>query len=362
MACNTGFCEPRTLADIGKPLTIQMGMPLSIVLNPITLDQWFSLPYTECVVSFVAVLKSNNKLVLITIGDLLTPNPIIASQRTDLQNTLNTELDFTNIRYPYSFYNGPRSQSRETSSPVGLLAVCNPLYITPTSGPIVYNQVNAGIIYTPGYVAYYGDPALPVYCNYPDGNLYVLSWQNSYVNVAAFNSNPFTEPPTFASTSEINAITTTTEIMVIGYEQCKYQDCGVKIDSVNTSYTFTLPGFTSTFPFNNLLSFTRRNPACGNPVIDKDKGAPILASIGGKWKIIGIVIGFNGATGYGSRIDYIADQLGIEAWDGSLKGFVNVSRGEDGCLRWDTEPGLSSVVTFTDNIKYTQLGLSSSAL
>jgi hypothetical protein len=361
MACDTGFCEIRTLASIGKPKTIQMGMPISIVLNPITLDQWYPLPYTECVVSFVAVLKSNDKLVLITIGDLLNPNPIIASQRTDLQNTLNTQFNATNIRYPYSFYNGPRSQSRATNTTTGLLAVCNPLYITPTSGPIVYNQVNAGIIYTPGYAAYYGDNTLPVYCTHPFGTN-VVSWQNSYVNTAAFINNPFTEPPTFASTAEINAITTTTQIMVIGYEQCKYEDCGVKIDSVNTSYTFTLSGFTSTFPFNNLLSFTRRNPACGDPVIAKDKGAPILASIGGKWKIIGIVIGFNGATGYGSRIDYIADQLEIEAWDGTLKGFVNTSRSTNGCLKWDTKPGLSNVVSFTENIKYRQLGLSSSAL
>lgn len=355
MACNTGTCAIRPLSSSGSSL-IRMGTPLSIVLNPIDFEVWFTQPYVECVTSFLALLKSNDKLVMVTVGDVLTTDPTIASERTNLQNTVSDTFNVQNLVYPFGFYNGPRSATQATTRDVGGASNFNPLHITPSSGPITYNQVNAGYIYPFGYQSGFHTYAIPVYPNDPNTNILLRSWQNSYVGYFS-QAVRFSEAPMFATTAEIDAITTNTDIMIIGYEQYKYGECGVKIDSVNTTYTFSLSGITGTFPFNHLLSFSRINPECGDPVMAKDKGSTILAFISGKWKIIGIVIGFNGATGYGSRIDYIADQLGIKAWDGTVKGFANFRPIGSDVTQWKTKSGLSDIKSFTESIEYRQIGI-----
>ena len=363
MACNTNYCVSRTLESTASGI-LYMGYPLSIVLHPVSIIDWYDQPYTECVLSFIAVQKSTDTLVVVTVGDLLTPNPTIASERTDLQNTVTTIYDGFNLDYYFSYYNG----SRDYGGFIGTLAAYNPLYKTPVSGPVVYNQVNAGFIYPDGYKGSGTSQTTEIYSTADPSQLLAVSWQNSY-GMSPVSYPLFSEPPTFATTAEVDAITTTTEIMILGYEQLKQGDCGVKIDSVNTSYTFSLSGITGTFPFNHLLSFTRIDPACGNPVMEKDKGGTILAFINDTWKIIGIVIGFNGATGYGSRIDYIADQLGIEAWDGSLKAVTNtfINSPEDDVNPFQTifktKPGLDNIVSFTENnILYKQIGITDSIL
>jgi hypothetical protein len=366
MACTDGLCSIRPLNFASQGI-VMLGTPLSIVLNPIDFDTWFSQPYTECVVSFCAVQKSNNSLVVVTIGDLLAPDITYTQDKENPLNVTDPYFSFSDIKYPYPFINGPRSAQRSGVVTVGDFSNYNPLYKTPDSGPIVYNQVNAGIIYPYGY--YTGGSILPI-ASTPLVSSTYTSWQNSYTYFNDF-SGSFTEPSTFASTAEIDAITTDTEIKILGYEQAKQGECGVRINSVNATHTFSLDGISGTFPFNHLLSFTRINPECGNPVIAKDKGAPIFAYIASKWKIIGIVIGFDGATGYGSRIDYIADQLNIEAWDGTVKQFTNFSMAEFSSnsqeitsrVSFVTKPGLNYTKSFTQNgILYKQIGTSNLTL
>jgi hypothetical protein len=357
MACNTGTCTPRDLSSSGvidANRFVQLGAPLAIRLNP---NQPNNLKM--CTLSFLAVEKSTNTLVIVTVGDLLSPNPTITKDRTDPQNTVNPTYYYNNKQYPYSqIYSSPT-----LSSFISQMAICNPLYTKAISGPITYNQVNAGIS---GPKAFWlGDSSASVYCDSTNQNNDRVGWQNSYVvsDPVLYSSVKLTEPMTFATTIELDAITTSTQIMIIGYQQIKMGDCGVQINSVNDTYTFTFENATGEFAFDHLLSFTRIDPACGNPVVIEDKGATIAANIGGKWKIIGIVIGFNENTGYGSRIDYIADQLNIEAWDGSLKSFNNLYayNGPERLsgMKFITKPGLDNPPSFTQNgILYRQIGTS----
>jgi hypothetical protein len=49
----------------------------------------------------------------------------------------------------------------------------------------------------------------------------------------------------------------------------------------------------------------------------------LIADYSGTWKIIGLCLA--GSTNYGlaCRIDNVATQLGIEAWDGSAKNYID---------------------------------------
>lgn len=363
MACNTGICTPRDFSSSGfrdAVRFVQLGTPLTVQLNsnnPTSLK--------SCTSSFIAVEKSTDALVIVTIGDLLTSNPTITKDRTDPQNTVNINSYFDNETYPYSKVFALPNLSNVISE----MVMYNPLYTKANSGPITYNQVNAGMTCPMAYwVGSYidGSSTSAVYCNSTFDNNNRVGWQNSYVQVdtSLYSSVKLTEPMMFATTAELDTITPSTEIMIVGYQQLKKGDCGVKIDSVNDTYTFTFQNVTGEFAFNHLLSFTRIDPSCGNPVVNEDKGATIAAYIAGKWKIIGIVIGFNGAVGYGSRIDYIADQLNIEAWDGSLKHFNNFYPYDSPNVRiagmkFLTKPGLDNVKSFTQGgINYRQIGTS----
>ena len=48
-------------------------------------------------------------------------------------------------------YNGPRFTVQGEVTEVDTTLTYNQLYVTPVSGPITYNQVNAGYIYPDGY-------------------------------------------------------------------------------------------------------------------------------------------------------------------------------------------------------------------
>lgn len=360
MGCTTGDCAIRLSQAYGGRAMV--GTPLTIITNygtPVP-GGWPLIPYKECTLSFMAVQKSTNNLVGITVGDLLTLNPTITRDRTDPQNTISPTDSF---KYPFSYIYGPYSPDGGNAvANFGITSTYNPLYTSPVGGTPVYNQVNAGMIYPYAYDAQ--DPTNPQNLSrVVSGDDFLASWKLIYVSSGA--TFQLSEAMPFATTIEIDAITTSTQIFIAGYNQLKKGDCGVQINSVNDTQVFTFDNATGIFSFNHLLSFTRINPSCGDPVIAQDKGACIAAFINGAWKIIGIVIGFNGSTGYGSRIDYIADQLDIEAWDGSLKGFTSLANlqfsGSFGTvvpnIKFTTTSGLNTIKSFTqNNVVYKQIG------
>jgi hypothetical protein len=78
-------------------------------------------------------------------------------------------------------------------------------------------------------------------------------------------------------------------------------------------------------PFNNLIMFSRENSDCSWPIYSGDSGSGLLAYINGVWKIIGLCFAGSTTFGFACRIDKVAEQLGIEAWDGSSKPFINLN-------------------------------------
>jgi hypothetical protein len=72
-----------------------------------------------------------------------------------------------------------------------------------------------------------------------------------------------------------------------------------------------------------------------------------------------MVIGGNETIGYACRIDNIASQLGIEAWDGTIKPFMNLISSNSGIVDspFLIAPGVNNVEELNiDNRKYRQVG------
>ena len=69
---------------------------------------------------------------------------------------------------------------------------------------------------------------------------------------------------------------------------------------------------------------------CSNPIIPGDSGSALIADFGGVRKIIGLVFAASTVSGiiyygYANRIDNVALEIGIQAWDGTDKNFVDLS-------------------------------------
>lgn len=134
-----------------------------------------------------------------------------------------------------------------------------------------------------------------------------------------------TTPPPFATTAELDNLLTgpLLEIASSGARTGPKQGtCGLRISQINVSI-----GLGESTLFKEVIEFTRVNPDCLWPAGPGDSGSAIFAKIGGVWKIIGLV--FAGShdytSAYACRIDKVAEDLGIEAWDGTVTStsFVN---------------------------------------
>jgi hypothetical protein len=127
-----------------------------------------------------------------------------------------------------------------------------------------------------------------------------------------------TTPPPFATTYELDHLLDdpNLEIASSGTRTgAKQGDCGLRIREINIGVTLPLY-----YTFEKIFRFTRINSDCLWPAGPGDSGSAIFAKIGGVWKIIGLIFAGAGdySQGYACRIDYIAEQLGIEAWDGTI--------------------------------------------
>jgi hypothetical protein len=151
----------------------------------------------------------------------------------------------------------------------------------------------------------------------------------------------------FATTSEIDALVGNVNVSSSGRSSGVKQGslCGLAIQGV--SFVVGVSGFkkqgTSTVAyFNNCISFTRVNPDCPDPIYRGDSGSGLIANIGGVDKIVGLVFAGGETLGVAARIDEVASQLGIQAWNGSTPNFVDLSS-----KKLVTTGGLSSEKTIT---------------
>ena len=174
-------------------------------------------------------------------------------------------------------------------------------------------------------------------------------------------------PMPFATTAEINDLVMTNPPLASSGRTSGVKQgspCGLKIFQVGgaTSVSgYKLQGVTQTVSFSNIITFIRNSPdqtaiaECPYPIYPGDSGSALAAFIGGVWKIIGLVFAGSDYYGMANRIDNVAAQLNISAWDGTTKNYFNT-----GSRQYKTTPGGSSnkTLTCTSNI-YWQVGTTS---
>jgi hypothetical protein len=162
----------------------------------------------------------------------------------------------------------------------------------------------------------------------------------------------------FATTSEIDLLLYSNPVLY-----SSGRTSGVKSGSLCSLTTFSLnqilpvngynlDGTTIPVTFSRVIGFTRTNAQCPFPISGGDSGSALVANFNGIFKIIGLI--FAGSTYYGfaNRIDDVAAQLNISAWDATTKNYFNT-----GSRQFRTTPGGSydKTIDCNDNI-YWQVG------
>jgi|688.fasta_scaffold43357_6 hypothetical protein len=277
---------------------------------------------------FVAYHPDKNILVGVTAAHLLyDPSEPSTVNKQAVGNKFYVDISangYINFNYPVVaesyFINGQITSINIQGSYIGAVLSYVPLKVKPENDPNRFNQVDACLSYfvtsqtytcvIPDFVG--SAPALEL------DPFYDPSWRSYQVK----GIPEITSPMPFATTAELNALVSSPPSQVsstgVGTGTKHGFECGLKIDAVGVTTSLTSDTIPGEVYFDNLISFSRITPGLPT-VLAGDSGAALIAKIGGIWKIIGLVIGGNETVGYASRIDKLAEQLGIEAWDGSVK-------------------------------------------
>ena len=146
----------------------------------------------------------------------------------------------------------------------------------------------------------------------------------------------------FATTAEINSLLASNPMLYSSGRTTGPKGgaaCPLRILSTFNTFSISYPlqGIPTPCTFTNVLSFVKPefdpslSTVCVNPIYGGDSGSALIADFGGVRKIIGLVFASGGDAfgntffGYACRIDVVAAQMGIQAWDGTNKGFVDES-------------------------------------
>lgn len=237
----------------------------------------------------------------------------------------------------------------------------------------VSSRVGIGLRYVPIFLNGNGT-------NNVDAAFFSLTQLDSAGNTVVNNSESFKQigesyatPPPFATTLEIDNLLTTNPMLYSSGRSTGPKGgvgCPMRVLGLNGTYNidYTLQGAPATALFNDSIVFVKpqNDPSlstiCVNPIFPGDSGSALLADFDGVRKIIGLVYAAafeQGQVFYGiaCRIDRVATQLGIEAWDGTPKNYINPNT-----IEYITVPGGSSTKVITCNSKdYWQVGLTSSS-
>jgi hypothetical protein len=201
----------------------------------------------------------------------------------------------------------------------------------------------------------------------------IFSLDPAYVDIATSYQqagvSDYTQPLPFATTAEIDNLLSTNPMLYSSGRTTGPKggaSCPMRVFSIfSTSIIkFKLQG-TLTFTFwSDLITFVKPvndpslSPICDNPIYSGDSGSALIADFGGVRKIIGLA--FAGGLvdgiiyyGYACRIDRVAAEIGIEAWDGTAKGYVDPAS----ITYKTTYNGSSNKILSCDDVNYWQVGL-----
>jgi hypothetical protein len=210
--------------------------------------------------------------------------------------------------------------------------------------------------------------------NYVDGAIFSLDPEDVDVATSYRQAgvNDYTQPLPFASTTEINNLLVTNPMIYSSGRTTGPKggiSCPMRIFSLfsSTNLTYKLQGTPTFCQFNDTIIYVKpeNDPSlatiCANPVYSGDSGSALIADFGGVRKIIGLVFAGagDGVTpgvfyyGYACRIDRVASELGIEAWDGTAKGYVDPAS----ITYKTTSNGSSNKILSCGGKNYWQVGL-----
>jgi hypothetical protein len=140
----------------------------------------------------------------------------------------------------------------------------------------------------------------------------------------------YNTPMPFATTLEINSLLSTdpeiyssgrtTGVKGPGFCSLVVSAVGIAINVGPYEYSGKI---NISMLFGDLISFTRIDSQCPNPIAGGDSGSALIANFNGVWKIIGLVFAGSDFIGYACRIDRLATAMGIQQWDGSPKNYIN---------------------------------------
>jgi hypothetical protein len=183
----------------------------------------------------------------------------------------------------------------------------------------------------------------------------------------------YTNPLPFATTAEINNLLVTNPMLYSSGRTTGPKGgsgCPLRIFSLFTAFSlnyrkqfvYTTVSFVDQITFVKPENDPSLSTLCNNPIIAGDSGSALIADFDGVRKIIGLVfaasfIGTNVVYGQANRIDNVASEMGIEAWDGTNKNFVDLSSIE----YVTTVGGSSSKSIICDERQFSQVGLTVSS-
>jgi hypothetical protein len=213
-------------------------------------------------------------------------------------------------------------------------------------------------------------PISSVNYNFADVAIFSLNAADIDISTSFQNiGSDYLLPLPFASTSEINNLLSTNPMLYSSGRTTGPKGgvtCPMRIYSLfsSTILDFNKQGVSTNCQFNDQIVFVKpeNDPSlstvCSNPVYPGDSGSALIADFSGVRKIIGLVfaggqVGSIYYYGYANRIDNIASELGIEAWDGTAKGYVNPAS----ITYKTTYNGSSNKTTTCGPTEYWQVGL-----
>jgi hypothetical protein len=169
----------------------------------------------------------------------------------------------------------------------------------------------------------------------------------------------YNTPMPFATTQEIDALLTSDPDVYSSGRTSGVKGpgaCRLKISSVgsnvNVSGYHYQGGLQVTIPFADTIAFTRYSPQCEYPIAPGDSGSALIADFNGTWKILGLCFAGSQYIGFACRIDRLAAELGIQAWDGTAKNFIDPTS-----VQYKTLQGGSSAVNINcSGETYWQIG------
>ena len=175
----------------------------------------------------------------------------------------------------------------------------------------------------------------------------IFSINESDIGIEAISSSvrqagdAYTNPLPFATTAEIDDLLETNPMIYSSGRTTGPKGgvtCPIRIFALFTAFpiNYNKQGAQTTVYFEDQITFVKPefDPSlttiCPNPIIPGDSGSALIADFGGVRKIIGLVFAASTVSGiiyygYANRIDNVALEIGIQAWDGTDKNFVDLS-------------------------------------